>query len=258
VLNLIALWKQEPRSPGRTAHDLPRTNLRDAWREMSRTPGTVRLLIAVGLGTAAFSMQDILLEPYGGEILGLSVSQTTLLTALLASGSLIGFALAARRLSRGGDPFRLAGLGGVAGLFAFAAMVLADPLGSAHLYRIGTFLIGFGGGLFAVAMLTAAMELSPDGQSGLALGAGGAVQATAAGVAIALGGAIRDGVGALAEAGALGPALASPATGYGAVCHIEILLLFATLIAVGPLVRRAEASPQHTSSTSFGLAEFPG
>jgi hypothetical protein len=25
--------------------------------------------VAVGLGTAAFSMQDILLEPYGGEIL---------------------------------------------------------------------------------------------------------------------------------------------------------------------------------------------
>jgi BCD family chlorophyll transporter-like MFS transporter len=33
----------------------------------------------------AFNMQDVLLEPYGGEILGLSVSATTLLTATWAA-----------------------------------------------------------------------------------------------------------------------------------------------------------------------------
>jgi MFS transporter, BCD family, chlorophyll transporter len=33
--------------------------------------------VALGLGTAAFNMQDIVLEPYGGEILGLSVGATT-------------------------------------------------------------------------------------------------------------------------------------------------------------------------------------
>ena len=49
------------------------------------------------------------------------------------------------------------------------------------LFRIGTVLIGFGGGLFAVGTLTAAMALARDGESGLALGAWGAVQATAAG-----------------------------------------------------------------------------
>jgi BCD family chlorophyll transporter-like MFS transporter len=43
----------------------------------------------------AFNMQDVLLEPYGGEILGLSVSATTLLTATWACGALVGFALAA-------------------------------------------------------------------------------------------------------------------------------------------------------------------
>jgi BCD family chlorophyll transporter-like MFS transporter len=36
--------------------------------------------------------------------------------------------------------------------------------------------------------------------------------------------------------GRLGEALANPATGYSVVYHIEIALLFATLIAVGPLV----------------------
>ena len=57
---------------------------------------------------------------------------------------------------------------------------------------------------------------------GLALGAWGAAQATAAGLAIAIGGTLRDAVGALAQSGALGPTLDTPGTGYSVVYHIEI------------------------------------
>jgi BCD family chlorophyll transporter-like MFS transporter len=69
----------------------------------------------------------------------------------------------------------------------------------------------------------------------LALGIWGAVQASAAGVAVASGGLIRDGVSALAMRQDFGATLADPATGYGAVYMIEVGLLFATLIALGPL-----------------------
>ena len=44
------------------------------------------ILWTLGLGTFAFNMQDIVLEPYGGEILHLSVGATSALTALLAGG----------------------------------------------------------------------------------------------------------------------------------------------------------------------------
>ena len=71
-------------------------------------------------------------------------------------------------------------------------MIFAAPLDRRRCSALGTALIGFGGGLFAVGTLTAAMALARDGESGLALGAWGAVQATAAGVAIALGGVLRD------------------------------------------------------------------
>ena len=257
ILNLVALWKQEARDPARTDPRKSRPAFAESWRSFCQGGRAARLLVAVGLGTAAFSMQDILLEPYGGQILNLTVAATTVLTALLAGGTLVGFAIAARALGRGADPHRLAGFGAAAGLGAFAAVILAAPLESALLFRLGTALIGFGGGLFAVGTLTAAMELAEGGQSGLALGAWGAVQATAAGVAIALGGAIRDTVGGLAEHGLLGPALTGPATGYGIVYHLEILLLFATLVAIGPLVRPANAPPLQ-SPTKFGLAELPG
>jgi BCD family chlorophyll transporter-like MFS transporter len=260
-LNLLALWKQEARNPTRTAHsDQPRPPFRDAWRAFTRDSDQrpLRFLVAVGLGTAGFSMQDILLEPYGGQILHLSVGATTLLTALLAAGTLAGFAVAARRLSQGADPQRLSALGVLVGVSAFSAVIFAAPLESILLFRTGTLLIGFGAGLFSVGTLIAAMELrSQDGSSGLALGAWGAVQASAAGVAIALSGALRDGISELATQGVLGPALASPATGYIFVYHVEIALLFATLVALGPLVRSAGTTLTRPSAR-FGLAEFPG
>jgi BCD family chlorophyll transporter-like MFS transporter len=256
VVNVVALWKQEPRRPSITRPDRRRPAFRESWRAFRNSGRSLRLLVAVGLGTAGFSMQDILLEPYGGEILGLSVSATTGLTAILAAGMLIAFFMSSRLLGSGWDPVRLAGLGAVTGVFAFAAVILAAPLESAPLFRSGTALIGFGGGLFAVGTLTAAMALSEDGEHGLALGAWGAVQATAAGLAIALGGALRDVVTHLAAAGGLGPALTGAATGYGVVYHIEIALLFATLVAIGPLARRPGELPR--AQARLGLADFPG
>ncbi|MEM8772448.1 MAG: BCD family MFS transporter [Pseudomonadota bacterium] len=257
ALNMIALWKQEARDPALTDPQRNRPAFSDAWKKLISEPRAKRLLIAVGLGAAAFSMQDVLLEPYGGEILGLSVSDTTMLTAIFAGGTLAGFALAGRRLMHGGEPHRLAGLGALIGVFAFSAVIFAEPLGSATLFRIGTALIGFGGGLFSVCTLTSVMALAKLNDSGIALGAWGAVQATAAGGAIALGGALRDAVGTLAANGAFGPALGNPAIGYSVVYHIEILLLFAALAAIGPLARYAPAAIP-PSEEKFGLAAFPG
>lgn len=257
ILNCVALWKQEARDPRRTNPDQPPVSFRAAWRKFRAGGQAARVLVAVGLGTAAFSMQDILLEPYGGEVLNLGVGATTALTALLAGGTICAFALSATLLSRGTDPYRLAGFGVVIGIFAFAAVILAAPFESAALFRAGTVLIGFGAGMFGVGTLTGAMALAEDGNSGLALGAWGAVQASAMGLAIAAGGAIRDVVSGLADASLLGPALTGPAVGYGAVYHLEILLLFATLVAIGPLVRVPRTAPTRPSQ-SFGLAEFPG
>ena len=62
----------------------------------------------------------------------------------------------------------------------------------------------------------------------------------------------------LATQGALGSALSSPGVGYSVVYHIELYLLFATLIAIGPLVRTARKAPHASPQGKFGLAEFPG
>jgi PUCC protein. len=185
----------------------------------------------------AFSMQDVLLEPYGGQVLHLSVGATTRLTAVLAIGGLIGFVVAAHRLGRGTDPYRFAAVGAVVGVAAFTAVIFAAPLDSTRLFALGVGLIGFGSGIFAHCTLTAAMGSAQAGQTGLVLGIWGAVQASAAGLAVAAGGLLRDGVSALAVNGTLGPGMALNSVGYSFVYHCEIALLFATLIALGPLVR---------------------
>lgn len=252
ILNVIALWKQERMAPmTREERAAPRPLFRDAWADFTSGGEAGRLLGVVFLGTIAFNMQDVLLEPYGGEILGLSVSATTLLTAIWACSALVGFGLAARWLTGGIDPYRMAARGLLIGLAAFSAVIFAAPLHSTALFFAGAGLIGLGGGLFAVATLTAAMTMPTAGLAGrgLALGAWGAAQATAAGLSIALGGTIRDVVGAVVT----GP-LASPELGYSVVYHTEIGFLFITLIALGPLVRaRAISRPQGP----LGLADFP-
>jgi BCD family chlorophyll transporter-like MFS transporter len=241
VLNGLALWKQEPRRPSQTLPTIARPGFRASWRTLNAAPQSLRRLVAVGLGTVGFSMQDVLLEPYGGQVLHLPVGTTTALTAMLAVGGLVGLAIAARMLGRGHDPHRVAALGVVIGLAAFAAVSFAAPFQSAVMFGVGVGLIGLGGGFFAHGTLTAAMRLAQAGQTGLAIGTWGAVQASAAGAAVAAGGLLRDGIGALAGAGSLGPTLNDPSTGYGTVYAVEVVLLFATLIAIGPLVSATPA-----------------
>jgi BCD family chlorophyll transporter-like MFS transporter len=257
ALNIAALWKQESRDPARTAPDRKQPTFLESWRDFNGEGKATRRLVALGLGTVAFSMQDILLEPYGGQILHLTVGTTTALTALLALGGLTGFSIAARAIGKGTDPYRLAALGTLVGLVAFASVIFADPLDSLVLFASGVCLIGLGGGLFAHCTLTTAMRMAKPGQIGLALGVWGAVQASAAGTSTALGGLIRDGVSSLAAKGTFGEALSGPSIGYSVVYHIEIALLFATLVAVGPLVRSARETLS-ISARNLNLSELAG
>ena len=236
ALNGIALWKQESLKR-MTAADLaaPQPTFTDSWATYMQADRALRRLVVIGLGTMAFSMQDVLLEPYGGEILGLSVADTTKLTAALAAGGLLGFTAASHYLSRGGDAYRMAGLGALAGLVAFCLVLVAAPAASTFFLAAGVILIGIGGGLFGHGTLTATMNFAPQGQVGLALGAWGAIQATAAGLGVAAGGLIRDLIAGVAPIGLFGAA-----RGYSSVYVLELLLLVATLVVMAPLLRRSD------------------
>jgi MFS transporter, BCD family, chlorophyll transporter len=249
VLNTVALWKQEARRPQRAgAVAQPRADFAAAWRGYIAGDGTRRRLVAIALGTLAFGMQDVLLEPFGGQVLGMNVGATTWLTATLAAGTLVGFCIASAVLSRGADAARMALTGAAIGVPAFVAIIATSVVPSLTLFASGVFFIGLGVGLFGHGTLTLTMNRAPKDQVGLALGAWGAVQATAAGAGVAAGGIGRDVVQALATRGVFGEALATPATGYAFVYAIEIVLLLATVAAMMALSRseaRRSAAAAH-------------
>jgi MFS transporter, BCD family, chlorophyll transporter len=254
MLNTVALWKQEARRPQRAAAGSaqPRPEFSLAWRGYIAGDGTLRRLVAIALGTLAFGMQDVLLEPFGGQVLGMGVGATTWLTATLAAGTLAGFCIASVVLSptsgRACDPARMALVGAAVGVPAFAAVIAVSVVPSMALFASGVFFIGLGVGLFGHGTLTLTMNRAPKDQVGLALGAWGAVQATAAGAGVALGGIGRDAVHAVATRGVFGEALATPATGYAFVYAVEIVLLLATVAAMVALLRseaRRSAAAAH-------------
>ncbi len=221
ALNIVALWKQEPRDRARAANLQSQPAFRDAWRLFVQGRTAVGLLVVIALGTMGFGMADVLLEPYGGQVLDMAVATTTRLTAVFAAGGLVGFAIASRVLLDGADPVDVAWSGTGIGVVAFGLiMVMA--------FVIGTGLAGLGAGLFGHGTLTATMRSAPRAQVGLALGAWGAVQATAAGIAVALGGAIRDIITALPGADSF-----RPETPYTPVFALELLFL---VLAIGAII----------------------
>ena len=256
ALNGIAMWKQETRNPPRGRKPVaPDPTFAESWAKFCEGQDTYRRLVILGIGTLAFGLADVLLEPFGGQVLHLNVAYTTKLTALLATGGLIGFGYASFVLNRGDDVYRITQQGVLFGIPGFILVLAAPRLELVPLFLVGNFLIGFGGAVFGHATLTATMNRAPKSQTGLAIGAWGAVQATAAGLAMAFSGVIRDVVNAIFGASDI----ESVVVGYNAVYVLEIILLVVTLWATIPLVRRRIGwSSDSASAPKFDVAPSSG
>ncbi|MEM9704651.1 MAG: PucC family protein [Pseudomonadota bacterium] len=244
ILNTVALWKQEPRDRSRAQAQKQSNNQSQdfaiAWRIFTSGPSAVQRLVIIAFGTLGFGMLDVILEPYGGQVLGLSVSTTTKLTAVFSLGGLAGLALASRILSAApANAMRLAVSGALVGVPGVFAIQVAANISSMQLFLGAIAVIGFGAGLFGHGTLTATMQASPKDQSGLALGAWGAVQATAAGVAMVLAGVVRDLVLALSPGSESSIGLA-----YTVVFLIEAVFLIAAIF-----VARSAFSNLHSGRT---------
>ena len=249
LLNGIALWKQEPRNRERAMSTAKGPGFGESWRRLGARQGIMRLLVLIALGTAGFGMADVLMEPFGGQVLHMSVAQTTKLTIVLAFGSLVGFGLASRWLARGSQPVEVAALGAAVGVPAFCLVIMSAFALSLPMLILGTLLAGFGAGLFGHGTLTAAMRAAPRDQIGLALGAWGAVQTTAAGIAIAVGGVIRDTIAFSHAAGG------TVADAYIPVFAVEAGLLTMALIVALPLLRKRLDMPHDRSNSDQEVAE---
>ena len=259
ILNLVAVWRQEQIIINQQKNDKSEKFFL-SWKKFISDRKTNSLIWVVFWGTLAFSMQDVLLEPYGGQILGLSVSETTNLTGVWALGALLGLALAANNSKKTVSSVSNAMTALLIGIVGFSAIIFSSPMQFPFLYFLGTLFIGFGTGLFSVSLLIIAMALSSKTNlgSGFILGSWGAAQAIGAGLGIAVGGILRDVVNKIALSGYLGSTFENNSIGYIFVYHLEILFIFITLIVLGMLSQEINKRKiKDHDQKNFGLTEIP-
>ena len=168
---------------------------------------------------AAIMGQDILLEPFGAEAFGLSVTETTRITSLwgifVLAAILIAGALEGRVNKRS-----VAQWGNLGALSGFVIIFLSGLVAHPGMFYAGVMLLGSGTGLSTVANLSLMFDLTVPGEVGLFIGAWGFSNAMSRLVGSVLGGAVRDIVTKLTDQAIIG---------YLTVFVLESILLLAAV-----------------------------
>ena len=174
--------------------------LRSIWAD----PLARLFSVFVFVSMLAYSMQDLILEPFAGLVFGLTPGQSTSLSGIQHMGVLIGMIL----VGVGGHGFggRDGGFSGlklrpwiiggcIGSALALAALAMAATAGPGWPLRPTVFLLGFANGVFAVAAIGSMLDLAgrgEGGQEGIRMGLWGAAQAIAFGLGGLLGASAVD------------------------------------------------------------------
>jgi BCD family chlorophyll transporter-like MFS transporter len=214
ILGLIGLIKLE----SRTADLSPRSEaftVKEMTSAITANPIARTFFIYLLLLLAAILGQDVLLEPFGAEAFGMTVTQTTRITSIWGTFVLIAIILAG--LLEGRVTKRiLAQFGNIGALIGFILILISGIMASKNIFYTGVTLLGLGTGFSTVANLSLMFDLTVPGQVGLYIGAWGFSNALSRLTGSVLGGVVRDGMAQLT-----GQAL----NGYLVVFGIEALML---------------------------------
>ena len=198
LVTTAAVWGMEgPRTPPSVAAaralrtSVPfLTALVQVWSE----PAARRFTVFVFLSMLAYSLQDLILEPYAGLVFGFTPGESTQLASVQHGGVLVGMLFVAVSGSVIGGRFlgsmRLWIVGGcLASALALFGLAISGFITSWPL-RLNVFALGAANGAFAVAAIGSMMTLAGQGtghRQGLRMGLWGASQAIAFGLGGVLG-----------------------------------------------------------------------
>lgn len=172
----------------------------------------------------AFS-QDLILEPFGGQVFNMPASVTTRFTAYWAVTAIIGtivFLVLSRRIKWLTNT-NMSIMGIVFLVITFGLFTLAAFANIRQLVTPGLIALGIGLGIWNVGTLGLMMDMSPFGRAGTFLGFWTLVVTLARGIGVAGGGILRD----------LGLALTgSLSTAYGLAFLIGTIGLIVSLVAL--------------------------
>ncbi len=219
ILGLIALIRQEPR---RAALPAPSEgSLRDALRLVVSSRSSRWFAAFLTLSMFSYFMQDVLLEPFGGEVFFLSAGETARFNAYMGVGVISGMLLGGMRLIPRWGKRTITGAGVALMAFTFLALAGSGVMGSVQGLPVIITLLGFGAGFFTVGGVALMMDMTSTQHTGLFVGAWTLVQAVARGPASMVGGALHS------MASGLG---LTTAQAYGAVFVFEATGLLISLV----------------------------
>jgi BCD family chlorophyll transporter-like MFS transporter len=165
--------------------------------------------------------QDLLLEPFAGEVLDLPIAWSSRLAAIWG-GSFLAAMLLASGLERRLDRRTVARIGGWTALVALWIIPGSGLLASRPAFYSGTVLLGLGTGLSTIANMSLMMDMTVAGREGIFIGLWGIASALSRVAGSACGGLARDLAGR-----------SSPLRGYLAVFVLLSLFLAASLALLG-------------------------
>jgi BCD family chlorophyll transporter-like MFS transporter len=181
---------EDETSAGRA--EAPALSFRAALAENLANPMTRLFTIFVFVSMVAYSMQEMIMEPFAGLVFGYTPGESTTLASIQNGGVLLGMILVGAGASfvGGGTAARMrlwvvSGCLGSAG--ALVALGMAAMTGEGWPLRATVFALGLFNGLFAVAAIGTMMSLAGaggSGREGIRMGLWGASQA----IAFAVGG----------------------------------------------------------------------
>ena len=191
LMTCLAIWNVErntvPVDGPPTAQRLGfKQSLSATWADRDARLFTVFVFVSM----LAYSTQDLILEPFGGLLFGLTPGETTQISGLQHSGIFAGMALVGilGSLFARKKPMILKGfiffgcIGSAAALGGLSISALMAPLWP---LQANIFLLGVANGTFAVAAIGAMMMLASGGDGaseGMRMGVWGAAQAVSFGL----------------------------------------------------------------------------
>ena len=221
ILGLVGLIRLEPRSSFSSSKDSSESyTIKQMTSAITQNPVARIFFIYLLLLLAAILGQDVLLEPFGAEAFGMTVTQTTRITSIWGMFVLIAIIVAGLLEGRMAKK-TIAQLGNLGALAGFVVIVASGFIRSTSIFYTGVTLLGLGTGLSTVANLSLMFDLTAPGMVGLYIGAWGFSNALSRLTGTLLAGIMRDVVNQLT-----GVAL----SGYLVVFGIEALMLFAATL----------------------------
>ena len=244
VLTLFAALRQERRSQGalRAAAQARETPILAALSGFLLGDPQVRrffvLIVCTFVGTLA---QDVLLEPYGALVLGMTVSETTRLTAWWGGGVLLSMLLSGGLLLRVVGHLVLLRVGLLVTVAVFAGVIAAGLAGSPGAFRALVAVMGLGTGLAGAGLLGGIATFATAVRAGLLMGVWGMASLFGKAAGSLMGGAVVDAVRFATGDNFL--AYATVFAGEAVLLAVAFVLTFRLRVEASRASREAEVAP---------------